>query len=201
MAPEALQRDLLQLLFDNLQRSMQAVVIVATGLAAGLWSHAGKGALIGWWTLVVLIALARIRQGHRWRRRPDYRPPHLWQRSFRWGALAMAFAWSATVPLFMWNAAPTQQLFIAFVLAGITAGAIPSLAVDLRLVLFYPYALMLPVALVLLVRTGGVGPAMGALILVYLVMITSVALDYHRALRGSIADRYALAEKERETRR
>ncbi|RMD59508.1 diguanylate cyclase, partial [Candidatus Parcubacteria bacterium] len=200
MAPEALQRDLLKLLFENLHRSMLAVVIVATGLVAGLWSHAEKGMLLTWWCVVALIAFVRLRLAYRWQRQPDYRPLHLWQRSFRWGAIAMTLVWSTTVPLFMWNVPLTQQIFIAFVLAGITAGAVPTLAADLRMVLFYPYALMLPVAFVLLIRTVDVGPAMGVLILVYLVMITSTALDYHRALHGSIADRHALAEKERETR-
>lgn len=112
------------------------------------------------------------------------------------------------IPLFFQHKPSQAEMFTAFVLTGISAGAISTLSADIRLILSYLYLLIVPMAIALLMQQSDIFLAMGIMGLVYVGMTTSTALEYHRTLRGSIARRLelkhaheALVGKELETRR
>jgi diguanylate cyclase (GGDEF)-like protein/PAS domain S-box-containing protein len=204
----ATQTALLELLYGNLARSMPAVIIVTLIAAYVLRRHADPIQVHAWVATMLCLALMRLASSHFWQTNRTMLSLEGWRRLFIGLTLATALGWTALLFLFFSGAPLEIQLFIGFFIIGISAGAMASLAADIRLILAYINLLILPLVMALLLEGSELHIALGLMALTYVAMISVAAVEYHRTLRRSIERGLQLHEantglvlREKESRR
>lgn len=124
---QSIVRDqLTALLYRNVPLSQFVVLVLASLLAyvgAARWP---SGALL-WWGAMVALALSRLWLAARFEAvaDPDF---VLWRRRGVLGAMIGGIGWTFGVVMFMYGAPEVVQLFVPFMVAGLVAGAVPTLA-------------------------------------------------------------------------
>lgn len=167
----------------------QFISIVNASLLAWLWHDSVGLAWAGcWWTAAVAVALARLMLARAFAvdgEREDATRSPLWLRRARLGALGGGVVWSAGALLFMLHGDTVQQIFTAFVMAGMVAGAGPVLAADRTAFRLYGWPIVLTAALVVL-GPDKVQIAFGVMALLFLYGTTRSADHFHHTLLESL---------------
>lgn len=178
----------IELLYRNL-RPAQIVALLNASLLAWVAYPQSSALLLGaWWLLATLTAVGRILLAGRYfncdvAQRNDQ--PARWRRRARLGAAASGLIWAAGAWLLMRLGDTTLQLFMALVMAGMVAGAVPVLAAD-RLS-FRAYAW--PIGLTVLFCVIGPDPlhiAFSAMTLIFMLMLTRSADYFHDTLHDGL---------------
>ena len=138
----------LDLLFRN-QYLGQAVSIVISGtLALIAYPAISALTLALWWSALRAVAIIRL-----WHAKVYQSLPHeirlsnakLWRQRMLVGVTTSGLLWAFGALLMTSAGEVTLQLFTAFVLAGLTAGAVPVLAADRTLFRIYAWPIMIAV--------------------------------------------------------
>jgi diguanylate cyclase (GGDEF)-like protein len=119
---------------------------------------------------------------------------------FRVGLIASAFLWGLT-SVFMYPAdAPLHQMFLIFMLAGLSAGAVVSYAVDFISAATFVLLILVPILIRIFLGEGEIALAMTISIAMYIVyMVISIRKVNHNLLE-TISARYDADEREKEVR-
>jgi len=144
--PRILSRQL-ELLYRN-QRLGQIISILNASLL--VWIAAGTvpvPVLLVWWLLVSVIACVRIFLAAGFQQAPSPGRPTdaVWYRRAAGGALISGLAWGAGAVLLMRHDNTILELFTAFVMAGMVAGAVPVLGSSRTIFRYYALPIVLPV--------------------------------------------------------
>jgi two-component system, LuxR family, sensor kinase FixL len=143
----------------------------------------------------VVLLLAWLRGAHT----TNYAP--CWMRRFRITAIATGLAWGVGAALLFPHGDETLQLFLAFVLAGLSAGAITSLAIDRLSMLGFVVSMLLPLIVNFAMEGNMASLAMGTMIVLYLLFIVVNAVRAGRNLHENIRLRIQAVEQEQELRK
>lgn len=139
-----------ELLYRNVRLGQIMSVINAGFLIWVAHDIFGSPALLAWWVAAVLVAGLRVALAARHARLDD---THRQEQAVRWqyrarvGAMASGLTWSVGALLLMIDSDTTLQLFTAFVMAGMVAGAVPVLAADKIAFRLYAWPIILAVAI------------------------------------------------------
>ena len=153
--------------------------------------------LLSWIAMIGTILLARAVLLLAWHRGShDVTNASRWRRYFRIGAIATGSAWGAAVILVFPPGDVPHQVFIAFVLAGVCAGAITSLAVDRVSTLGFLLAALLPLIARFAMQDDAISLAMSAMVLVFLGVIVMSAMRAGRSLRENFLLRLNAEEQQ-----
>ena len=173
-----------ELLYRNLLMGQIFSIINAITLTWISNSLTDNRAVYGWLLATISIAGYRIRQAKQYRAEDEtFRISNtiLWRKRAQLGAILSSIIWASGALLLMWQGNTPLQLFTAFVMAGMVAGAVPVLAAD-RLI-FRSYA----VPIVLAVFVGSLGSdalhiAFSLMSLFFLALVTRSADLFHGTL-------------------
>jgi len=116
--------------------------------------------------------------------------PVPWERRFTLGAAFSGLVWGAAAVLLFPTGETDHQVFLAFILAGMTAGAAATLAS--RLPVFFAFALpvLLPLGLRFFTEQGSIHLAMGGMTLLFLVGMSLAALRSGQTIRSALLFAY-----------
>lgn len=119
---------------------------------------------------------------------------------FRVGLIASAILWGFA-SIFMYPAnAPLHQMFLIFMLAGLSAGAVVSYAVDFISAVTFVLLILIPMVFRIFLGQGEIALAMSISIVLYIIyMIISIG-KINRNLLDTISSRYDADEREKEVR-
>lgn len=145
--------------------------------------------LAGWWAVFLITLLFRglVARGHR-------ADPNRSENSKKWGNLftlasgLVGWSWAGAAILFYEPSRPELVLFLAFMYAGLVAGATAYTSVHLPTFIAFLIPTTIPFAIMNLLAGGATYNAMGITILGFFVMATAYARKFNR----SIADMYKL---------
>jgi diguanylate cyclase (GGDEF)-like protein len=117
---------------------------------------------------------------------------------FRVGLIASAFLWGlASIFMYPPNA-PLYQMLLIFMLAGLSAGAVVSYAVDFISAVSFVLLILMPIVVRMFLGKGEVAIAMTISIVLYIIyMIISIG-KINRNLLDTISSRYDADEREQE---
>ncbi|MCG5513891.1 EAL domain-containing protein [Ectothiorhodospira shaposhnikovii] len=126
--------------------------------------------LLGWFCLILLVALVR---GGLWLayQRTDTPERPVWLRRFRATTLAAGIGWGIGCALLTQSGDLSFQAFLAFAIAGITAGAIISLATDRLSTLFLVGPMLVPLAVALLMQDEPLSVMAGLIVCLFLLFV------------------------------
>jgi PAS domain S-box-containing protein len=157
--------------------------------------------MFGWLAMIGTTLLVRVLLLAAWRRGPhtaSYAP--CWIKRFRITTIATGLAWGVGAALLFPRENETHQLFLTFVMAGLSAGAITSLAIDRVSLLGFLIPIQLPLIVNFAIEGDTVSMAMGTMILVFLIFIVVNAVRAGRSLHENIRLRIKAVEQEQELR-
>ena len=167
------------------------VLIVAASLAPQV-PHRRLAAWLG--AFAVMAALRTVVWSRFMRLADAAMAAPRWTAAALGGALASGLIWG-TVSLWLMPTAPPYPLFVAFVIGGMSAGAVTVNATHLLMVVAFILPAVLPLAARLALDGGRLGTAMALMTVLYAVALVVTARRYAEAFADSVRARFALAER------
>lgn len=194
---DALKVEHVHLLYANLPLSLGANLVLALILVYVQRLVIDPAVLFGWFISISMVSLWRAVLMVRWRRnRKGDVSILLWRFRFRRGVIASALVWGVGGVLLFPEGDIPHQVFLSFVLAGLSAGAVTSLSVDRLSVLSFLLLTLIP----LIVRFGMEGSeislAMGVMTTLFLIVISQNASRTARTIHENIKLRIEASARE-----
>jgi hypothetical protein len=165
------------LLYASLPVSLTFNALLATLLLAAQWPAVESGPAILWLIgmALVLVMRAAIYRLYRGSAKDQSHGRDHWLTLFRAGALATGSVWGFAAVVLFPPGDLFHQVFLTFVLAGICAGAITSLAVDRVSVLGFLLPALLPLILALISEGDSVRLTMSLMVVLFIIFLGSSA--------------------------
>ncbi len=151
--------------------------VVTSGLLglitiAIFWSARDHSLLIGWFVALTAIGLLRLASWQWFRTTLNESQRTHGLSIFIACSSAAGLIWGLGGIALSWHGGIADQAFMAFVIAGVSAGAITLLAPDHRAALSFLYPSTLPLTLNMLATPGHFSTAMGCMGLIYIAVLT-----------------------------
>jgi hypothetical protein len=133
--------------------------------------------LLIWSVILGAILIARAALAVAWQRSKQYLEycAPIWMRRFRIAVIQTGIAWGIGAVLLFPFGDITHQVFLAFVLSGLSAGAITSLGVDQVSTRGFLVPALLPLVACFLIEGGTISLAMGVMVVLFLLFISANA--------------------------
>ncbi|WP_126456570.1 sensor histidine kinase [Sulfuriflexus mobilis] len=187
----------LRLLFSGMPLSVAAISINSALMLAVLWAVIAHEKLVLWGLAMLLVVLYRGALAGWYANNNDALSVQRWGQLFTSGALLTACVWASAAIFLFPDESITHQAFLAFIFAGMSAGAVTTLSY-LRLPATLHVLLMLTPLAAQFFRDGeGMAFAMGAMIVVYMFIIVSSTRRFFENARQNIELRFAAADREK----
>lgn len=188
----------LQLLFSGVPSTTFATALVASVVAVLFWRYGAYAAVVIWLTSILVATALRYLLWLAWQRDFDrFNRTARWRIYFLLSSFSMGAAWGlSTLWLFPANDVSGQMLTV-FVTAGISAGAVLSLAADRRAAWCFLLPCVLPLVVQFHIHADGIGAGMSLMGILYLGVIASVINRSNNYIRDNVLLRLAAVERER----
>jgi PAS domain S-box-containing protein len=165
-------------------------VILAGMTATLLWSSATSQVLVGWFVALATINAARFVHYRHYRAGTQRSEADLdsFDRELMVGCLAGGVMWGSSALLFL-PRAPEMQFFLAFVIAGVSSGAVTSLSVAPLAAYAFAAPCVMPLAVRFLSAGDALHAVMGVMTCFYLGVVVLVARRGHIQLTRMVISR------------
>ena len=196
---DAVEAEQVAIAFRQMRLSSIVVLINSLILCWALWGTVNNSMLIGW-TMTQFIAM-----GWRWLKCREYRlynKSHTsgeWKNIFLIGMSFSALIWGIT-PFILFPTSIIHQTFLVIIIAGMSAGAVSSLASIRYAAQIYLTLIILPIIGVVLMQDDSLYIALAFMMLLYWVLLLLLANRIYKnitsALHSRILHEQALSELE-----
>jgi|GEM_PF-5454111 len=198
--PDRLADELLAQAFSHLPSYTLASLFLSFLVSVVLWDHLSHTLLLAWSLTIWLLYGLRYLSYRFYRQGSQQVDVKRWRNIFQIGQLASGLAWgSAGIILFTENS-PTHQVFLAFVLGGMVAGATTSLATVQIPLRIFVFMIIVPISLRFYLAGGEISLAMSFMMLLFGGMTVAMSAKIHQTLRSSLTLRL-LNREEMESRK
>ena len=170
----------LSLLYGSGLSSAIATFINSSILVAMLWDVVAHNDLIAWFSVLLLITLGRLGNGYFFQR-DQSAADHIQKWAFNFSTLSAlaGLTWGASSLLLFVETSVTHQVFLAFVVGGMAAGAISALSPQKLPIFTFLGLTLLPLSGRFLIEATPMAYAMGGMLLLFFVMLVISALRIH----------------------
>jgi hypothetical protein len=178
---DLLRLEQVRLVYDQLLMSQLVAVLNALVFVAVQSLVIEAPVLVGWLAAVGVVALVRIAGWAAFRNAaPQTGQVGLWRFYIVAGATASGIVWGASAWLLFPPMSMAHQVFVAFMLGGMVAGSVTTLAPVFPAFLTYAILTLAPAVVRFPLQQDGVHYAMGWMILVFLVSVIVIARRSHQ---------------------
>ena len=184
---DSLRHEQVKLLYEAMPLALVATLINAVILFAVEWSVAEHLLSIIWLVSILIVTALRFGLAFFYHRiQPDGDRTSDWERYFSIGAVTAGIIWGSTSLLLFPESSITHQVFVAFIVGGMCAGAVTSLS-PLPVPIFSFLILALSPLIVRFFMVGSeITNAMGVMLFLFFIMISANALKSYRNIRQNI---------------
>ncbi|HUJ18397.1 MAG TPA: PAS domain S-box protein [Nitrospirota bacterium] len=169
-----------QQLFDSAPIGMVGTLLNAAVLSYIEWNVVERRVIVLWFAFLFLVTLIRGLHVYEYRHRTLSREELSdWGVWFTFGLAMSGIAWGSAAIFLFPAASTTHQVFLAFVLGGMVAGAAGTFSVRMSCFLAYSVPALLPLIIRFFLLGDEIHLAMGGLTVLYVLLIMSVALRVH----------------------
>ena len=158
--------------------------------------------VLAWLSLIVLVALSRAALVHAYQCSPvdDDTSIHVWLVRFRLGVLAVGVVWGSAGFLMFPTNAPQHQMFLIFMLAGLSAGGVVAFSADLVSAIVFSITTLIPIVIRLFITDDSLFVAMGMAGMLYLGFMIISLRRINRSITENIVLRLEAAAREETVR-
>jgi len=193
-----------KLLYESMPLGALASGINAIVLAVIEWGLVNQSVLLAWLVTVLLVTVIRIILGIAYRRaQPGVEHTDRWKQRFRFTSAVAGALWGSAAFLIFSEQSVAHQAFLAFIIAGVAAGGVSTLSAMRFPIFSFIILAVTPLAIRFLMLGSDMGYAMGAMILLFSVIVALSANKIYLNIRQNIELRMqadenlqALAESE-----
>ncbi len=188
-----------RLLYRNSPTALLVNIVLALLMTWVLWEHIPHETLLTWLSTLVLVTAARgLHLLHYMRERPDDTDMLQWCRMFFVFSSASALVWGLGAAWMAPLGTLETQVFLAFAIGGLTAGAAAVLGSHFRTYLAFLILTMSPLTVWFISKGQHPQLGMGLMLLLFTFAMTAAGGIYHGVVARSIRLDLQLAkEKER----
>lgn len=195
---DTLQVEQTRLLYATLPAAIAINVLLALVLVSVQYAVISSNALTGWLAILTAVLLGRTALLLAWRRHGMNAENYsCWLLRYRIGVIATGMAWGAGAVLLFPANDIDHQSYLAFVLAGLSAGGISSLAVDRVSTIGFLMPMLLPLIVRFGLEGGKLSLSMGMMVMLFMIFITINASRGRRSLHENFRLRINAEEHER----
>lgn len=186
------------LLYSNLPTSIVINALLALILVSVQSPVIATSRWLAWLALLGSILLGRTLLLMAWKRAgaAQHHDIRRWLRRFRIGVIATGIVWGIGGVLLSPPGNIPHQVYVAFVLAGLGAGAITALAIDRVSTIGFLLPALLPHIIFLAAKGGEVHIGMSTMIILFLIFIAASARRSGDYLRDNVLLRIKAVENE-----
>ncbi|MDD5266490.1 MAG: EAL domain-containing protein [Methylococcales bacterium] len=193
----AIQSAQLRQLFSASKATLITGTLLAAILAYTQREVIASSVVLGWFSLVVLVAFARAALVNAYLRSPqDDAAIYVWLARYRLSILVIGMVWGSAGFL-MFPAGNTHyQLFLVFMMAGLSAGGVISFSADLLSAIVFSVTSLLPLDIRLFITGDRLSVAMGMAGMLYIGFMIISLHRINRSLTENIVLRLEASERE-----
>jgi len=193
----AIRAEQMRLLYTETPAAIVANIGIAAILAMMQWRVLDAAPVIGWLAFMALVlggrALLLLAQR---RAAPGAADFDVWLQRFRVSVVATGVGWGlASLLLFPTHDVP-HQAFLAFALAGVTAGAVILLSIDLASALAFTVPALVPLIVRMFAEGDDLALAMGTMVTLFLAFVGMSARRTYRGFRETMHLRFEAVRRE-----
>jgi len=194
----AIQAAQLRQLFAASNVSLISSTLLAAILAYMQRDMIAAHVVLSWLTLIVLVAVSRTLLVKAYRSAaPEVGESTLfWMKRFRIGVLAVGLVWGAAGFLMFPTNSSQHQLFLVFMLAGLSAGGVVAFSADLLSAVLFSLSSLLPIIVRLFMSGNGLFVAMSVAGFLYLCFMVISLRRINRSITENIVLHLDAAERE-----
>jgi len=189
---EQVERELARLLFDQAPIGLLVTAVNGFLVAAAISHFYAVANAWAWFGVLLVILLLRGLLVARFRHRETALSIRSWSRLFALGAATTGASWGMSVYLLPWESF-TDEVFLSFVIAGMVAGAVPSLSPQLGTFTLYLLMALVPLGVRMLLIGGDFAFTFLALIVMFGSYMMVSARAHHHSVRAAFELRDANA--------
>jgi PAS domain S-box-containing protein len=188
--PARIYAEQVKLLYRNLPLGLLATQANAFILLAIQWSVIDHGVLLAWFAAITLTAVSRVGLFAAYRRAHlTQDTAHRWVAWFTIGTVLSGIIWgSAGILLF--PSEMSHQVFIIFVLAGMTAGAVVSFSALWKIGLIFILFTLTPLSVRLFAEGRDMHLAMGVMSLLFMLLMVIISRRMYQTTLTSLQLRF-----------
>ncbi len=194
---EIIRHEQTKLLYAAMPSSITATLINAVILVIVLWPVIPQGTLLSWLTaLVAVTAMRGVLSAAFHKTSPADVSNKPWAHWFFLGTLAAALVWGSSALLLFAENSIGHQVFLAFVIAGMSAGGTTSLSFQRLPILVFLGLLLLPLCIRFFLLEEPLHLAMGTMTLLFMVILMLSSKTNYANTRQNIALRIQATRRE-----
>ncbi len=184
--------------YAAVNKAIFATIINSTILTIVLWPVISHKILLTWLTSILLVSIIRSFFTYRYKlTSPSPKEAQIWTHRFLLGSIVASMIWGTSTIFLFPTDDLTRQVFLAFVLGGMAAGAITSLSyIKLAVYVFLGFTLV-PLAIRFFYSGTELSLAMGTMITLYFVVLVQSAKQSHTSNTQNISMRIENIDQER----
>jgi diguanylate cyclase (GGDEF)-like protein/PAS domain S-box-containing protein len=196
---KGMQTEQVRLLYRALPSTIAASALFALILASVLWPAIAEERVVAWLTALATVLMAKAALAVAWRRSSataeSFAPAWLFR--FRAAIIAAGMGWGAGATLLFPPSDALHQVFLAFVVAGVSVGVITLLAVDRVSVLGFLGLILMPLAIRFGMEGDRISLFMAVMIALYLIFVVASARRVGLGFQENVRLRIEAGERER----
>ncbi|QBC28320.1 bifunctional diguanylate cyclase/phosphodiesterase [Methylomonas sp. LW13] len=194
----AIQAAQLRQLFAASNVSLISSTLLAAILAYMQRDMIAAHVVLSWLTLIVLVAVSRtlLVKAYRSAAPEVGESTRFWMKRFRIGVLAVGLVWGAAGFLMFPANSSQHQLFLVFMLAGLSAGGVVAFSADLLSAVLFSLSSLLPIIVRLFMSGNGLFVAMSVAGFLYLCFMVISLRRINRSITENIVLHLDAAERE-----
>ncbi len=192
---QQIRAEQIRLLFEQLPTALIATTIVGVLVVYVLWGHVPRLWLALWLLGLAVTTLARagLRRAY-FRAKPPASAAGPWGRRFLAGVLISGMVWGIAGVFPLPPNDVLEQMFLAFVLAGLAAGGMSTLSSFRGAYAAFLVPAILPFAIRIMLQEGEMFLAMSAMLMLFIAMMSLISARYYRTVTESLLLRFHNAQ-------
>ncbi len=182
------EAELTRLLYRSAGFGLYSNFVLALVLAAGVWTYFPHRVTLGWLAVIIAVSLGRLAMNQMFARkvrRDDQL--RLWRSLFYLGVIAAGCTWGVAGWLFLHTSELLPRCLVAFILAGMNAGAARSLASVRLCYVAYILTTLTPATLSFIAYEERGSWTLVAITFTYVLFLLNTARLQHQDLRRQFA--------------
>lgn len=188
---QAIRAEQLRLLLRQAPFALSAIAINAVILVTVMWGEISRALLLTWLVLTLLLTLARyLLMRAYYRAQPAPSEAARWGSWLVLGAGVSGLTWGAAGALFFTGQSYAHQAFLAFLLAGMSAGGLSTLSSYPGTYPAFLLLALLPYTVRVFAQGGILHTIMGVLLVLFTMMMLAISRRLYLMVRESLKLRF-----------
>ncbi len=186
-----IRSELIRTVYKSVPLSLLAILVNSLILGIVQWNVVSQAAILSWFCITNGLSLLRFIIYQRFNKlEPDQDISDGWFYLTQLTSLASGFTWGAVAVWLFPVDDIAHQVFAAFVLAGMCAGAVTTLSPLLSSAFAFILVTMIPVVISFLMMETGINYAMATMAILFTIMLLSTSLRFNQTIRESLFIRH-----------